>query len=89
MCAVVILFNPGRSLVDRLMAISEQVDQIILVDNGSNPGTLAVLRQAIEKRRITLIENFENVGVAAALNQGIRKAQDEEFEWVLTLDQDS
>ena len=89
MCAVVIVFNPGRSLVDRLMAISEQVDQIILVDNGSSPETLAVLRQASQSRRIALIENLENVGVAAALNQGIRKAQDEEFEWVLTLDQDS
>ncbi|MFV2045536.1 MAG: glycosyltransferase family 2 protein [Anaerolineales bacterium] len=88
-CAVVVAHNPGNDLNDRLVAIRRQVDRILVVDNGSNPESQAVLERIARIQFIDLIRNPTNEGVATALNQGIRHAREEGFSWVLTLDQDS
>jgi GT2 family glycosyltransferase len=47
------------------------VVRIVVVDNASNDGTLALVeRLASDERRITLVRNSDNRGFAAACNQG-------------------
>jgi GT2 family glycosyltransferase len=52
--------------------------EIVLVDNGSDDGTVSYLRQvAAEKTPCRLIENGENLGYAAGNNKGIAAARGE------------
>ena len=85
-CAVVVTLNPDASFPDRLQEISNQVSQIVVVDNGS----LDLRKTALQDlNRLHLIQNPHNQGVAIALNQGFDKAIKLGYAWVLTLDQDS
>ena len=45
--------------------------QVIVVDNASDPATVAYLRQEQEQGRISLIENSRNHGFTYTVNQGI------------------
>lgn len=55
----------------KLLLASAPVVRIVVVDNASDDGTLALVeRLASEERRITLVRNGDNRGFAAACNQG-------------------
>ncbi|MGB6689724.1 MAG: glycosyltransferase [Terracidiphilus sp.] len=88
-CAIVVTFHPQTEHVRHLAKIREQVDVLIVVDNGSNANELAALRAACEEVGFCLIENGDNLGIAAALNRGVREARQENCEWVVLFDQDS
>ena len=88
--AVIVLYNPDISLLERnLAAVSPQVDKIILVDNGSK--AREELRSYLEQCRypVEILWNEENLGIATALNQAVRLCSERQVDWLLTLDQDS
>jgi rhamnosyltransferase len=87
--AIVVTFHPQAEHVRHLAKVREQVDVLIVVDNGSNAEGLAALRSAGEEVGFRLIENGDNLGIGAALNRGVREAQREGCQWVVLLDQDS
>ncbi|ARJ70247.1 hypothetical protein B0A89_12055 [Paracoccus contaminans] len=61
--------------------------EVVLVDNGSSPAVLDVLRErAAQDGRITLVENGENLGFARGNNRGIAAATGE---YVLLLNNDT
>ena len=61
--------------------------EVVLVDNGSSPAVLDVLRErAAQDGRIVLIENGENLGFARGNNRGIAAATGE---YVLLLNNDT
>ena len=88
-CAGYVTYNPDIDLLKRsITAIIEQVNYIVIIDNGS------VNRIVIEELRhlssnIHIIFNESNNGVAVALNQIGRYAEQMGCKWFLTLDQDS
>jgi rhamnosyltransferase len=84
-CAIVITYHPDHEVFQNLKKIREQVQSLVVVDNGSSEQELANLRRAGSN----LIENGENLGIAAALNIGVSWAQSNAFQWVLLFDQDS
>ncbi len=86
-CAIVVTYFPDEEVRENLAAVRPQVDHIIVVDNGSPPQALGMLRILARELKMTLIENSENLGIAAALNQGVRAAT--EYEWIVLFDQDS
>ena len=88
-CAVLVTYHPDAQLVARVGAIAAQVGGVIIVDNGSGEGALAMLRRLALEPLITVIENGANRGVAQALNRGVRHAAAQGFDWVVTFDQDS
>jgi GT2 family glycosyltransferase/glycosyltransferase involved in cell wall biosynthesis len=88
-CAIVVTFHPSPQHLQNLTGIRAQVDQLIVVDNGSTGNELAQIRLNCEQLRSKLIENGENLGIAAALNLGVRRAQQEGCRWVALFDQDS
>jgi len=87
-CAGIVLCNPE---IDRLRqnidAILPQVELLILVDNGSE--SIDSLKKTFTDIKIVRIENAENYGIAKALNQMVNYASEQNYRWILTLDQDS
>ncbi|MEO8908025.1 MAG: glycosyltransferase [Microbacteriaceae bacterium] len=86
--AVVPTFHPGDEVLSRLSALAQQVEHVIVVDDGSAPAADAVL-DLIEAAGYELVRNSGNDGIATALNVGIRRALAQGAEYVLTIDQDS
>jgi rhamnosyltransferase len=89
LAAVVVTFHPAPDLAANLQALREQIDTIILVDNGSHPAELEPVRSAASSLGLTLIENGENLGIASALNIGIRHALVLHADYIFLFDQDS
>ncbi|MBI5694191.1 MAG: glycosyltransferase family 2 protein [Nitrospirae bacterium] len=75
--AVTISWNSAAEIAGLLssLAADAAVTEIIVVDNGSVDGTLAVVRAGCPSAK--LIYNEDNRGFAAAANQGIRAATGE------------
>ncbi len=88
-CAGIVTFNPDISLLSKnTEAIIPQVEKVFLVDNGSN-NYAEIEKLFIEKENISLIANEGNKGIACALNQLCKAADEEKFDYIVTLDQDS
>jgi rhamnosyltransferase len=88
-CAVVVTYHPDAQLPIRLRGISRQAERVVIVDNGSADGELAMLREIAADPRLVLVLNSENLGLARALNIGIQRAAAQGYSWALLLDQDS
>lgn len=87
--ASIVLYNPEIDrLKENIMSISKQVEKILLVDNGSK-NVCDIMSLDVVKENCILIRNKENLGLAKALNQAMQYAEDNQYDWVLTLDQDS
>lgn len=85
--AVVVTYQPDDLLERNLESLREQVDLLLVVDNGSaNAGEISAVAARLGCR---FIGNLANVGIAAAFNQGIELADREKFAWVAIYDQDS
>jgi rhamnosyltransferase len=85
--SVTVTFNPhAQRLAQQVAALGGQVDEIIVIDNGSMPALGVPESEAAPVRFIPL---GDNVGVAAAFNIGIREARKAGADFVLLLDHDS
>ncbi|MDO4925297.1 MAG: glycosyltransferase family 2 protein [Turicibacter sp.] len=85
--AVVITYNVEKNFKDRINKLKGKVDEIIVVDNGSKPETVSMLKEL--EKKITIIYLEKNKGIAYALNKGINYSIKKGYDWVLTLDHDS
>ena len=87
--ASIVLYNPDiERLSLNIKAILPQVSELIIVNNGSqNFGE--VIDMTKEYTDISFIDNEENLGIATALNQAAVFAQKNDYNWIITLDQDS
>lgn len=81
-------YNPDIELLERgLFSIKSQVDEIVIVDNGSS--NVELVRELAARSGSQLIAFPENRGIAAAFNAAFLYAKDNSCLWVLTCDQDS
>jgi rhamnosyltransferase len=85
--AVVVTYNPGEELAKHLAALREQMEDVVVVDNGS--ANIAAVQSAAVLAGCRLVVNGGNRGIAAALNQGRALALESGAEWLATFDQDS
>ncbi|MCQ2336030.1 MAG: glycosyltransferase [Paludibacteraceae bacterium] len=87
MISVVIpLYNKSASIARTIQSILDQTFQqfeIVVVDDGSTDGSVAVL-ESIEDKRLRLIKK-ENGGVCSARNKGIQEAK---YDYIALLDAD-
>jgi rhamnosyltransferase len=88
-CAVIVAFRPRVEDLGNLAEVRPQVQDLVVVDNGSAEETLKLLRTASGVLKFVLIENGDNLGIGAALNIGVRWAQSNGSQWVALFDQDS
>ena len=87
--AVVITYQPDgdcRALIDSLM---RQCAGVIVLDNGSEPATVARLREVCGDTGAEFIAIPQNIGIAAAQNWGVERARELGATHVLLSDDDS
>lgn len=83
---IILTFNSMKyikSCLDSVFSQDFSDFELILVDNGSEDGTLSFIKENYSQ--VILIENKKNLGACKARNQGIEIAKGE---WILTLDCD-
>lgn len=87
---VVPIFHPDPEVVDNMRSLASQVDELVLVDDGSGAAADAVLgRIAEEFDGVRIIRLERNSGIARALNVGVRAALDDGADFVVNTDQDT
>jgi rhamnosyltransferase len=86
--SITVAYNPEpRLLARQLDALSRQVRDMIVIDNGSAPPVEQVVRGLAPGARVTRLES--NQGVARGFNIGIQEARSLGAQALLLLDQDS
>ncbi|MGB3730966.1 glycosyltransferase [Microbacterium sp.] len=85
--AVVTIYRP-MEVPPLLEQLRSQVDEIVIVDDGSG-SEFAALHDQIRRTGATLLILERNSGIAAALNVGINHARSGNADAVVTFDQDS
>lgn len=86
---VVTAFRPTAALVDNVESLLDQVDAVVVVDDGGGPGFETVFA-ALAAGGADVVHLSENSGIGAALNAGVRTARQRgNPDYVLTVDQDS
>ncbi|MDR3392580.1 MAG: glycosyltransferase family 2 protein [Sulfuriferula sp.] len=88
-CAVVITYHPAEQIIGNILALLDQADEIVIVDNGSGSSIQELLGRLEQHSNVSVIYKPENIGIAAALNIGVKHAKKLGYEWVITFDQDS
>src|ERR1700693_2517996 len=87
--AVVVTYHPGPVVLDNMRRLSEQIDQIFVVDNGSAGVSKEVVAALDKLPAVQILRNASNLGIASALNIGIKQAIESGAEWIAMFDQDS
>ncbi|HUQ29265.1 MAG TPA: glycosyltransferase family 2 protein [Usitatibacter sp.] len=90
--SITVAFNPDPSrIAAQVAALRGQVDEIVIVDNGSDAAAAESLRalQTTATAQVQLARLAENAGVAGGFNEGIAAALDRGCDYVLLLDHDS
>ena len=94
--SVTVAFNPApMRLAEQIATLRTQVDEIIVIDNGSVPSVRSIFARTEiatlvgEQLQINFIVLEENQGVARGFNIGIEASRKGGAEFVLLLDQDS
>ncbi|MGR0320256.1 glycosyltransferase [Agromyces sp. ZXT2-3] len=88
--AVVPTFHPDDRVVDNLRSLASQVDELIVVDDGTGPAADVVLRRiGDEISNSRSIRLDRNSGIARALNVGVRAALEDGADFVVNTDQDT
>lgn len=90
--AVILTYRPDQSILRQAVAsLCPQVDQILIVDNGSrwNAGALLDALTDSDTGKIEFIWLENNIGVGAGHNRGIQWARVRGFTHVLIVDHDS
>lgn len=87
--AVVVTYNPPPGLAQRLASVLQQVDTIVVCDNGSTQALELDGLSAAQRQRIDLVSLGSNRGIACALNRGIARASALGASQTLLLDHDS
>lgn len=88
--SISISFNPDLKILNKqLHALKNQVDSMIIIDNGSRKIIINELKFICQKFNVNLIVLGYNSGIAHAQNIGINQAINLEAAMILMLDQDS
>lgn len=89
--ALIVTFNPDLdSFGKNLIAITKQVDKVIIVDNSNDLLSQNGLKDYLENNDdVILIQPKENLGIAYAQNIGFIHAIKYNADYIVTFDQDS
>lgn len=86
--AIIVSYNCDDKILRCYNSIKQQVDKVVIVDNFSqDEKSKQYLKQL--STEVEIIYNDSNYGIAKALNQAAKYAIDNNYKWLLTVDQDS
>ncbi|RDV16449.1 glycosyltransferase family 2 protein [Pontibacter diazotrophicus] len=86
---VIVLYNPQPDVIENIKTYSHSVKKLFAVDNSEKIAEDTIRKIQSEFANLEYIPLHQNKGIATALNVGATKACEENFEWLLTMDQDS
>lgn len=89
MAALILTWNGGDMTRDAAASVTDEVDEVVVIDNASNADEQASLRVWCERDGVTLIQNGTNLGYAAGNNVGIDYALRHGFDGVLIMNNDA
>lgn len=84
-CVIIPTYNNAGTVADVVLRAKAECDDVIVVNDGSDDGTAALL-ESIEG--ITVVTLARNSGKGAALRAGFKEALSEGFAYAVTLDAD-
>ena len=87
--AVVVSYDGLGKTKQSVEALRGQVGYILIVDNGSDVESLAVLDSLEREAGVSVTRLGVNCGIGYALNLGVQRAREMGYAWLLTMDQDS
>ncbi len=88
--AVVTTFRPDHGFVDRVRKTREQVNEVVIVDDGAFLNDRESIRRWFDGLNgVTVHEHESNKGLGVSLNMGVEIARRLGATWVVTLDDDS
>lgn len=88
-CAIVVTYNRKEMLRECLASLRAQnrpVDTVLVIDNASTDGTLALLSEEFDWCEVLPLET--NSGGAGGFHAGMRWAYDQNFDWMWLMDDD-
>jgi len=88
-CAVIVTYNATEELPENIAAIRPQVSRLVIVDNGSRPEGIKLVKKSSAEFECELILNDSNLGIATALNIGVDYAASHRCKAAIFFDQDS
>ena len=83
---VVVLYNPEDNLKKNIESYLDEIECLYVIDNTPNKNNEEKLPTS---KKIKYIPLNENMGVSYALNKAAKEAIKEDYQWLLTMDQDS
>jgi rhamnosyltransferase len=84
---VIITYNPNLDLLKKnINSFIASVNAVLIIDNGSE--SFSDLFQ-LENNTIKILSNASNLGIADGLNRALLYAEENHFDYILTMDQDS
>ena len=88
-CGVTVLYNPTEEVFENINSYLSRLDKLYLVDNSEKENEKLKDKFIKFSSKIEYIKMDGNEGIAKALNTVKNKAIKENYEWLLTMDQDS
>ncbi len=85
---VIVLYNPDNSVWNNINTYLSEVNVLYAVDN-SDVLNIELVDLLKNNPKIKYSNNGRNLGIASALNVGAKLALEKNYEWLLTMDQDS
>ncbi|MCL5027439.1 MAG: glycosyltransferase [Bacteroidetes bacterium] len=85
---VTVLYQPSEEVILNILSYLNQIDLLYIIDN-SEEINIEIIDRIREYDRIKILDNYGNVGIAAALNKAARKAIEDDYDFLLTMDQDT
>ncbi|SFM09371.1 glycosyltransferase [Halanaerobium salsuginis] len=85
---VIILYNPKKEVIQNIKSFSNYVDIIYVVDNSKNINK-SIYYKLSQFENLKYINESSNKGIAFPLNLAAKKALKSNYQWLLTMDQDS
>lgn len=85
--ATVIWYNPDNENIKNIRTYIDYVEKLYIIDNSKENNKK--LADSLNSLKMEYVCNNGNLGIAKALNLACEKAASEDFEWILTMDQDS
>ena len=85
---VVVLYNPVKEMLCNIDSYIHQINRLYVVDN-SDVKNMEFVDNIKALPHVKYIDNNGNKGIASALNIAAVEAINENYKWLLTMDQDS
>jgi len=88
LAGLVILYQPSSTIIDNIKSYLPLLDKLIVFDN-TEAANENIHNQILELQNVILVHDNQNAGIAKRLNEGAAMCLNENFTWMLTMDQDS